>query len=81
MSTSVEDKVRKAYEELHQRKILHGDIRAGNILVASNESIYIIDFESAHFDAELLDDEMDEVEKLVGKIRKEREQGLVKVGC
>jgi serine/threonine protein kinase len=74
--------VRKAYEELHRRKVLHGDIRGGNILVAGNESIYIIDFESARFDAEAwLDDEMKEVEKLFAKIRKEREQGLVEVGC
>jgi serine/threonine protein kinase len=82
ISTFVEDKVRKAYQELHRRKVLHGDIRAGNILVSSNESIYIIDFESACCDAELwLDDEIGEVEKLFGKIRKEREQGLVEVGC
>jgi serine/threonine protein kinase len=78
----VEDKVRKAFQELHLRKVLHGDIRASNILVSSNESVYIIDFESARCDAELsLDDEMCEVEKLFGKIRKEREQELVEVGC
>ena len=74
--TLVEDKVRKAYQELHRRKVLHGDIRAANILVSSNESVYIIDFESARTDAELsLEDEMGEVEKLFGKIRNERDQG------
>jgi serine/threonine protein kinase len=78
----VEDKVRKAFQELHRLKVLHGDIRASNILVSSNESVYIIDFESARCDAELsLDDEMREVEKLFGKIRKEREQELVEAGC
>jgi tRNA A-37 threonylcarbamoyl transferase component Bud32 len=77
ISASVEDKVRKAYRELHRRKVLHGDIRARNILVSSNESIYIIDFGSARCDAESwLDDEMGEVEKLFGKIREEREQEL-----
>jgi serine/threonine protein kinase len=69
---SVEDKVRKAYQELHRRKVLHGDIRAANILVFSNKSVYLVDFESARTDAELsLDDEMGEVEKLFGKIRNE----------
>jgi tRNA A-37 threonylcarbamoyl transferase component Bud32 len=78
----VEDKVRKAFQELHWRKVLHGDVRASNILVSSNKSIYIIDFESARCGAELwLDDEMREVEKLFGKIRKGREQELVEVGC
>jgi serine/threonine protein kinase len=79
ISTSVEDKVRKAYQELHRRKVLHGDIRASNILVSSNDSsIYLIDFESARCDAELLlDDEMGEVEKLFGRIKAEREHGLV----
>jgi serine/threonine protein kinase len=77
ISTLVEDKVRKAYEELHRRKVLHGDIRASNILVSRNESVYIIDFESARDDGEMcLEDERREVEKLFGKIRKEREQGL-----
>ena len=78
----MEDKVRKAFQELHRRKVLHGDIRGSNILVSSNESIYIIDLESARCDTELwLDDEMREVEKLFGKIRKEREQGLAEVDC
>jgi len=76
--TSIEDKVRKAYQEIHRRKVLHGDVRAANILVSSNKSVYIIDFESARTNAEsILDDEMAEVEKLFVKIRKEREQGLV----
>jgi len=70
--------VRKAYQEIHRRNILHGDVRAANILISGNQSIYIVDFESARRDAEsILADEMAEVEKLFTKIRKEREQGLV----
>jgi len=76
--TSVEDKVRKAYHEIHRRKILHGDIRAANILISTSKSIYIIDFESARPAAESnLEDEMAEVEKLFEKIRKAQEQELV----
>lgn len=46
------------------------------ISVSSNESVYIIDFESAGGDGEMcLEDERREVEKLFEKIRKEREQG------
>jgi len=57
---------------------LHGDVRAANILVSSNQSVYIIDFESARLDSESgLADEASEVEKLFAKIRKEQEQGLV----
>jgi serine/threonine protein kinase len=68
----VEDKVRKAYQELHRRKVFHGDIRAANILVSRNKSVYLIDFESARTEAELsLEDEIGEVEKLFRKIRNE----------
>ena len=56
-------------------------MRGGNILVAGNEAIYIIDFESARSAAEAwLHDEMREVEKLFAKIRKEREGGRVEGG-
>jgi len=70
--------VRKAYQEIHRRNVLHGDVWAANILVSSNQSVYIIDFESARLDSESgLADEASEVEKLFAKIRKEQEQGLV----
>jgi hypothetical protein len=49
--------------------------------VSSNESIYIIDFESARGDGEMcLEDERREVEKLFGKIRKVRTAGSLEVG-
>ena len=64
--------MRKAYQEIHRRNILHGDVRAANILVSSNHSVFIVDFESARPVAKsILDDEMAEVEKLFAKIRKE----------
>ena len=68
---SVEDKVKKAYLELHRRKVFHGDVRAHNILV-SGQCIYIIDFESARTGSEeLLESEMYEVERLFQKVRNE----------
>jgi len=68
---SVEDKVKKAFLELHRRKILHGDVRASNILV-SGQSVYIIDFESAQTASdEFLESEMYEVERLFKKLRNE----------
>ena len=70
--------MRKAYQEIHRRNVLHGDVRAANILVSSNQSVYIVDFESVRFDAEsILEDEMAQVEKLFAKIKREPEQGLV----
>jgi tRNA A-37 threonylcarbamoyl transferase component Bud32 len=68
---SVEDKVKKAFLELHRRKVLHGDVRASNILV-SGQSVYIIDFESARTASEeFLESEMYEVERLFKKLRNE----------
>ena len=70
--TTVEDKIRKAYHEPHRHKVLHGDMRASNILVSDNKSVYIIDFESSRTEAEsALEDEMCDVEKLFGKVRNE----------
>lgn len=63
----MEDKIKKAYGELHRRKVLHGDVRASN-----NESVYIIDFESARIGSEtLLESEMTDVERLLEKVKNE----------
>ena len=67
----MEDKVKKAFLELHRRKALHGDVRASNILV-SGKAVYIIDFESARTASEeFLESEMYEVERLFKKLRNE----------
>lgn len=46
---------RKAFldvlETIHHAGILHGDLRAWNLLVADNGDVSIIDFDSAEFDA------------------------------
>ena len=71
----VEDKIKKAYTELHRRKVLHGDVRASNILVSNNKSVYVIDFEAARTGSEtLLESEMSEVERLLEKVKNEMKQ-------
>ena len=69
ISETVGDKIKKAYIEIHRRKVLHGDVRASNILVsAQSRSVYIIDFESARTTSnELLESEMSQVERLLEK--------------
>jgi len=48
-------------------KVLHGDVRASNILV-SGQSVYIIDIESACTGSDL-ESEMYEVNRLLRKVR------------
>ena len=68
----VENKIKKAYIELHRRKVLHGDVRASNILVSSDESIYIIDFEAARIESQtFLKNEMSDVKRLLEKVKNE----------
>jgi tRNA A-37 threonylcarbamoyl transferase component Bud32 len=56
----------KAFTEIHERRIYHGDVRVENILVRPDNSVVIIDFEMSEMDAnqELLDAEMEEVSSL-----------------
>ena len=68
------DKIEKAFAELHKLHVLHGDVRASNIIVASNESIWIIDYELARVvedssAAKLFESEKLEVKELLAKIR------------
>ena len=69
----VEDKIKKAYLELHRRKVLHGDVHAGNILVSSDKSIFIIDFEFSRMAVELkfLESEMSQVTSLLDKMKRD----------
>lgn len=67
----MEDKIRKAYGELHQLGVLHGDVRPSNILVSSSESVYIIDFENASMASERVrEGEMLEVQRILLKVRR-----------
>ncbi len=37
----------KAFAQIHSRKVCHGDVRVENILVKSDNSVVIIDFETS----------------------------------
>jgi RIO-like serine/threonine protein kinase len=70
---AVKDKIRKAFRELHRLGIMHGDVRAANILVAPEGSVWIIDFESAEVvsdstKSEMLESENAEVERLLNDL-------------
>jgi len=61
----------KAFQQLHARKICHGDVRPENILVRKDNSVVIIDFERSEIDTprEVLDCEMREVRLLVAELK------------
>ena len=69
----MEDKIKKAYLELHRRNVLHGDVRASNILVSTDKSVFIVDFEFAQTGIEFnrLESEMTQVTRLLEKMRRE----------
>ena len=75
LSDKVANKVEQAFAEIHKRKIIHGDVRAANILVAEDESVWILDFESAQVVSGsegqiFIDGEASEVKILLDKIRR-----------
>jgi tRNA A-37 threonylcarbamoyl transferase component Bud32 len=70
----VGDKVEKAFLELHRLGVLHGDVRAANIIVAVDGSICIIDYELARVvsnvsDSKMFDSEQQEVKQLLHQLR------------
>jgi len=75
LSDKVANKVEKAFAEIHKLEVIHGDVRAANILVAEDESIWILDFESAQVVSGsegqiFIDGEASEVKILLDKIRR-----------
>jgi len=69
----VEDKIKKAYHELHQRKVLHGDVHPGNILVSPDKSVFIVDFEFSRtaVESKFLESEMSQVTKLLEQMNRD----------
>jgi RIO-like serine/threonine protein kinase len=49
MTREIEEKIREAFEKIHEAGVVHHDVRPDNILVSSTggPSVWIIDFESA----------------------------------
>jgi len=75
LSDKVANKVEKAFAEIHKLEVIHGDVRAANILVAEDESIWILDFESAQVVSGsrgqvFIDGEASEVKMLLDRIRR-----------
>ena len=75
LSDKVANKVEQAFAEIHKRKIIHGDVRAANILVAEDESVWILDVESAQVVSGsegqiFINGEASEVKILLDKIRR-----------
>jgi tRNA A-37 threonylcarbamoyl transferase component Bud32 len=69
--------VEKAFAKIHKLDVIHGDVRAANILVADDGSIWILDIEYAQVFSEsekksLFDGEASEVKMLLHGIRSSR---------
>ena len=74
LSDNVANKVEQAFTEIHKLDVIHGDVRAANILVAEDESVWILDVESAQVVSGsegqiFIDGEASEVKILLDKIR------------
>jgi len=70
----VANKVQQAFAEIHKLDVIHGDVRAANILVAEDESIWILDFEYAQVvfgsRGQVFTDEASEVRMLLDRIQR-----------
>ena len=66
-NSTISENVTKVFRELHVRKVYHEDVRIENILVKSNNSIVVIDFERniMNVDEKLLKDEMKKIKSLL----------------
>ena len=67
--------MQQAFAEIHKLDVIHGDVRAANILVAEDESIWILDFEYAQVVSrrgrgQVFTDEASEVRMLLDRIRR-----------
>ena len=67
VTPQIEKNVVKAFKALHQHNVYHGDIRGANVLVRSDESVVIIDFERSVLNADrmMLIEEEDEVRHML----------------
>jgi serine/threonine protein kinase len=59
-----------AYQEIHAREVLHRDVRPQNILVRSDNSVVVVDFELSdlYTDAEVFEAEMKEVSGMLASL-------------
>jgi RIO-like serine/threonine protein kinase len=71
-NSTISKNVMKAFKELYIRKVYHGDIRVENILVKSDDSVVVVDFERSiiNADEKMLKEEMKEVKRLLASLKK-----------
>jgi tRNA A-37 threonylcarbamoyl transferase component Bud32 len=71
-NSTISKNVIKAFQEIHDRGIYHGDVRVENILVRRDNSVVIIDFEwsDMYADEESLKKEMRLVQSLLAGLQK-----------
>jgi RIO-like serine/threonine protein kinase len=71
-NSTISKNVMKAFKELHIRKVYHGDVRVENILVKSDDSVVVVDFEKSiiNADEKMLKEEMKEVKRLLTSLKK-----------
>ena len=60
-----------AYAAIHKLGVVHGDIRAENVLVLKDESVRIMDFENRSTNAKIdqIEVEKEEVDKMLGRFK------------
>jgi RIO-like serine/threonine protein kinase len=63
----IEENVIQAFKMLHSHRVYHGDVRAANVLVRTDESVVLIDFERSvlSVDKMMLLEEEDEVRHML----------------
>ena len=63
-----------AFKEIHARGVHHGDVRCENILVRSDGTVVVVDFEMSTIDADedKLNAEMREVKYLLASLKGKR---------
>jgi RIO-like serine/threonine protein kinase len=73
MNDNIERNVLAAYRSLHERGVIHGDIRRENVLVLEDESVRIIDFDNAsmlpHDDLRLILCEEEEIMSILKELK------------
>lgn len=70
-NSTIAKNVLKAFKEIHSRKVYHGDARPENILVKSDNSVVIVDFEMSIIDADqdMLMREMKKVKSILAGLK------------
>jgi tRNA A-37 threonylcarbamoyl transferase component Bud32 len=71
-NSTIKRNIHKAFAQIHARKVCHGDVRVENILVKSDNSVVIIDFEMSIAQAshDILNAEMNEVNELLASLER-----------